>query len=222
MRRRLRPSSRRKRKLFLGIVLGIGLLAGAMFQLDSRLRPIVIELAEVQLDNQVAEMVNQVCQDLEEGGQLTYNDIMQVVYDQDGQVIAMEADTDTINLLRTKLGNEVATGLGDMERQLVSVPIGTACHVPLLSGLGPVVSVEILHIGQVNVSVISDFQTAGINQTLHQIKVEVSVEVLLLMPGGTVKQQQTTTIPLAESILLGKVPSSYISLDSASDSRAVS
>jgi hypothetical protein len=90
-----------------------------MFQLDSRLRPIVIELAEVQLDNQVAEMVNQVCQDLEEGGQLTYNDIMQVVYDQDGQVIAMEADTDTINLLRTKLGNEVATGLGDMERQLV-------------------------------------------------------------------------------------------------------
>lgn len=228
MRRRPRPPRRPMRMglgarflLVCGIVAALAVTIG--IQADSRLRPIIVRFAAAELDNQVTGKVNEVCRSVLESDDLTYSDLVDVVYDQNGQVLGMRADTDTLNVLKMELGKEVSEALDGLDRQVVSVPVGTVVNIPLFSGLGPCISVEILHMGQVSVTVQSSFQEVGINQTLHTIDVVVSVDVLLMMPGGTYVQQQTSTIPITENILLGEVPESYSDFgrfDQASDSNA--
>lgn len=190
---------------------------------DGRIRPIVIELARAELDNQVTGQVNKICTELAESGALTYSDIVTLSYDNSGTLTGMVTNMDTINNLRITIGREVSEVLDGMDRSRVQVPIGAVLNLNVLTGLGPEVSVEILHAGQVGIRFQNEFQEAGINQTLHQIDMIVSVEVLLMVPGGVYNQQLSCTVPLAESILLGTVPESYTNFeqfDSASDSNA--
>lgn len=228
MRWRPRPPRRPMRiglkaRLLLACGIAVILIAVTLIQVDSRLRPIIVRFAAAELDNRVSGTVNEVCQDMMASGRLTYSDLVDVIYDRNGQVLGLRADTDAINTLKMELGREVSEVLDGMDRQVVSVPIGSVVNIPLLSGLGPCISVEILHMGQVSVAVQSSFQEVGINQTLHTIDVVVSVDVLLMMPGGTCVQQESSTIPVTENILLGDVPESYSDFgrfDQASDSNA--
>ncbi|MCD7756850.1 MAG: sporulation protein YunB [Clostridiales bacterium] len=226
MRRpRPRPPRRGRGKGRGLILLGAALLTAAvlLWVVDGRIRPIVLELARAELDNLVTAEVNEVCSSLTEAGELSYNDLVQVFYDDSGEVVGMTTDMDMLNALRVSMGREVSTVLDGMERQRVQIPIGAVLNLTVFSSLGPEVSVEILHAGQVGISFESEFQSAGINQTLHQINMVISVDVLLMIPGGVHRQQLTSTIPLAQSILMGDVPESYASwnpYDQAADSNA--
>ena len=52
--------------------------------------------------------------------------------------------------------------------------------------------------------------TAGINQTRHQILLDLDVEVSLLMPWLTVSSQVQTELLVSETVIVGHVPESYM------------
>ena len=56
------------------------------------------------------------------------------------------------------------------------------------------------------------FTSAGINQTLHRIMLNVRVECTLLIPGGTVDTTVEAQVCAAETLLVGQVPDSYLEL----------
>ncbi|MCD7830404.1 MAG: hypothetical protein LUG58_08225, partial [Clostridiales bacterium] len=78
------------------ILLGGALLTAALllWVVDGRIRPIVLELARAELDNRVTAEVNEVCASLTEAGELRYNDLVQVFYDDNGEVVGMTTDMD--------------------------------------------------------------------------------------------------------------------------------
>ena len=55
----------------------------------------------------------------------------------------------------------------------------------------------------------SRFTAAGINQTLHQIRVELRVRVRVLVPGGLATGEVNARLPVAETLIVGRVPDSY-------------
>ena len=80
----------------------------------------------------------------------------------------------------------------------------------LFSGLGPKLRVSIDSVGDVVAEVRNQFDSAGINQTHHQVLMDLSVTVHLFIPGEVTSVTVDTTMCLAETILIGAVPNSYL------------
>lgn len=216
----LRLGRRRALPAALGLLL---LLAGALVLADARIRPVAITLAEAELDNQVTDAVNRACAEMSENGALDYGELVELTLDSSGKVVSLSTNTAALNALRVSVGQSVSEAVSGETRRRVRLPIGAVMGVNLFSGLGPEISVEILHTGQAGVSFEHVFEEAGINQVLHRINMIASVDVLLMLPGGITRQELTCTVPLAEAVLNGTVPNDYTSIavpGSASDSNA--
>jgi hypothetical protein len=54
------------------------------------------------------------------------------------------------------------------------------------------------------------FLEAGVNQTLHQIMLDIEVCVQVLLPGETTELPVRTRICVAETIIVGEVPDTYL------------
>ena len=79
-----------------------------------------------------------------------------------------------------------------------------------LAGRGPDIPIEILSIRNSDASFTSHFSEAGINQTLQQINMHVSVDVTVLVLGQTDSFTVTSQVIVAETIIVGDVPDTYL------------
>ena len=57
-----------------------------------------------------------------------------------------------------------------------------------------------------------DISDAGINQTNHQINLEVIVDIDILIPWGTESAQVVSEVMIADTVIVGKVPDTYLNL----------
>ena len=86
---------------------------------------------------------------------------------------------------------------------------GSLVFPELLSGRGPGIPVQIIAIRNSDGSFESHFSQAGINQTLHQITMEVLVDVSVLVLGRTEEFTVSSQVIVAETIIVGDVPDTY-------------
>ena len=63
----------------------------------------------------------------------------------------------------------------------------------------------------------TEFQTAGINQTRHKVLLTLTATVRLVIPTGSSKMEASTQMAVAESIIVGQVPESFVDLNEDSD-----
>lgn len=201
-----------KQRMFLVFCVSLLLFGLLLTALDQRVRPVAEKLALAELDNAVTGEVNALCQQLSEEGILSYEELVQITYDPTGAAAGMVTNMDTMNALRMTVGKGVSEVLNGQIRRRVKIPIGAALNWNLFTTLGPELSVQLLHVGQVGISFENEFHTIGIDQTAHTIHMMVTADVLLMLPGGFSNQTITCDVPLAESLLMGEVPQSYTNL----------
>ena len=90
------------------------------------------------------------------------------------------------------------------------IPLGTLTGWMIFSGKGPTVRVELLSVGDVTADMRHSFTEAGINQTLHQVYLDVSAAVYLMIPGEILSAEIDTSVCVAETIIVGQVPETYL------------
>ena len=67
----------------------------------------------------------------------------------------------------------------------------------------------------------SEFTSAGINQTLHRIYLEIKCNVVILTPFETIEQKISNQVLLAEGVIVGEIPNSYYNLEGISKDNAI-
>ena len=92
----------------------------------------------------------------------------------------------------------------------MGIPVGSLFLPEILSGKGPVIPVQILSIRNSDADFLSDFSASGINQTLHQLNMEVSIEVSVLVLGQTDSFTVTSQVLVAETVIVGDVPQTLL------------
>ena len=80
---------------------------------------------------------------------------------------------------------------------------------------GPALRARALTVGTLSAEFESEFSSAGVNQTIHKIWLEVSVPMSVLLPGGGVEVTVQTRLAAAETVIVGQVPNTYLSLPGA-------
>ena len=91
----------------------------------------------------------------------------------------------------------------------LGIPVGSLILPELFSGRGPGIPVQILSIRNSDGSFKSYFTEAGINQTLHQVTMEVIVDVSVLVLGKTEDFTVSSQVIVAETVIVGHVPDTF-------------
>jgi len=128
-----------------------------------------------------------------------------------GEVSAISSNMARINALSAEILDRVV-GATENHKITVKIPIGNLTGVSLLMGRGPSVPVQIIVLTSSRVEFNNSVVTAGINQTKHQINLEVIVDIDVLIPWGTESTQVLTEILIADTVIVGQVPDTFFDL----------
>lgn len=203
----------RRNKLIVAAVIILIMVLTGYFFIDQRLKGSILELAQSRAQLKVVEIINQavnekVVQETE------YRDIVYVHKDTEGRIVMLQANTIVLNQIMAKTIGAVVQGLDCLDEETIRIPLGQISGVSFLSGSGPRIGVKIVPSKQVSVAVKDQFEQAGINQTRHKIYLLINTKVKMAVPLMAKDVLVTTTVPMAETIIVGEVPETYVSLNS--------
>ncbi|MGN0981871.1 MAG: sporulation protein YunB [Candidatus Limivicinus sp.] len=128
-----------------------------------------------------------------------------------GEVTAISSNMARINALSAKILHRVV-GATENRTIEIGIPAGNLTGISLLMGRGPNIPVQIIVLTSSRVEFNNSIVTAGINQTKHQINLEVIVDIDILVPWGTENAQVVTEILIADTIVVGQVPNTYLNV----------
>ena len=97
-----------------------------------------------------------------------------------------------------------------VESQVIEIPLGNLFGSKLFSGTGPYIPVKIMSVTSVNSSLENEFLSVGINQTMHKIYIDAIIDLSVMVPGYESVVSVSTTVLIAETVIVGKVPDTYI------------
>lgn len=128
-----------------------------------------------------------------------------------GEVTAISSNMAKINALSAEILDRVV-GATENHTLTVKIPAGNLTGISLLMGRGPDVPVQIIVLTSSRVEFNNSIVTAGINQTKHQINLEVIVDIDILIPWESESAQVITEVMIADTVIVGKVPETYLNM----------
>lgn len=143
---------------------------------------------------------------------IKYEDIVNLKTDEKGSIIAIETDMNKVNKLKAKLTTEVTRSLRELKSYPYSVSLGTLLGTEYLAGRGPNLNLKIEPTGFLEADLLSNFSSAGINQTHHKIILNINVDITTYIPLSRSSSKVSTNFILAETIIVGDVPQYYTSV----------
>lgn len=192
----------------LGMIIIFALLSALilLILIESRLSPLIVSQAESRAKLFVSESAARAV--AETLGQET-SAAVRVVYGS-GRVSSIETDAAAVNRVRSGTVKRLCAILTDPSTCEFSVPIGNLVGSSLLSGRGFDIKVRIISVGDVSASISSRFESAGINQTVHRIYLNLSVNINILAASKLVPVRTDEDILVSETVIVGEVPSAYV------------
>jgi len=196
----------------LKIILLLLLIAGVFcfFWLRGTYREVIRELAETQVKNTTSDLTNDAIARQIADGVVQYDRIVYFEKDLDGRITALKTNIGEVNRLKTDILNIINDEILALDHSDIGIPMGSLLLPELLSGRGPSIPVHILSIRNSDANFVSHFSQAGINQTLHQVTMEVSIDVAVLVLGQTTSFTMTSQVVVAETVIVGQVPNTFL------------
>ena len=202
----------RRRRLLRRALLLLLLLLALFLLIDRNFRPLVFSLAEARSAAMALQVLSGALAEATQDG-VTYEDLMNVKMDQNGQVALLSANTMAMNRLATRAGDAALRRLNNMSSERVTVPLGAVLGTTLFSGSGPGVPVSIVPIGSIFTDFATEFEACGINQTRHKVYLQVTANIRIVIPTGAKTTQVSANMLVAESIIVGRVPEGFVGYD---------
>ena len=199
----------RLRSVVLTFLLIIGVCLGV---LTRSMRPLVRELATAKVENRAQNVINEAVEDLLDSGRVDYERIVLLEKDVNGTVTALKTNIAEINRLKTQILSIVDSLLMELDISEIGLPLGSVIIPTFFSGSGPMLPVRVLSISNSDAEYRNVFSEAGINQTAHQIMMDVIVDMTILTPAGTENVRVMSSVVVAETVIVGHVPQSYVNV----------
>ena len=209
---------KRRRHRVLGAVFvaaGILMILGCLLlgYYVRRIDPLVEQTALYTVTDAVSLKINRVIQSQIRSGLLDYDALVTMEKDAEGNVTALITNVSAVNLLQAEITTRIIQEISDNFVSELEIPLGTVMDSSLFYGRGPLIPVKLKAVTNVSARFENDFSAAGSNQTRHQIRLNVSVQVLVVIPGRELTAPVNTTVVIAETVIVGKVPELYASMD---------
>lgn len=188
----------------------LAILLGGYLFLRGRFIPIVQDLARTQVMNQSSDLINDAITEQIALENVEYDRIIYFEKDLQGKITALKTNISEINKLKTDVLNIINDEILSMDTHDIGIPLGSIILPELFSGKGPYIPVRVISISNSDAQFSSQFSEAGINQTLHQLNMEVSVDVTILVLSQTETFHISSPVVVAETVIVGTVPDTFL------------
>ena len=213
--RYIRLSGKQKAVAWIAIALVLLFMGAALIVV--RIRPMVTRLAESRATNRVNRIVAEAVSDAVASGQVDCSRLITFEKDSGGKVTALRSNMPEFNRLQTLISDAVLERLSEMSPVDLSIPLGTLTGSNLLAGRGPYIHVRTQSVGTATAKLRNALTAAGINQTTHQVLLDVEVYVTVLLPGFATSVQVNNELCVAETVIVGNVPETYTYFSTTED-----
>ena len=207
----------RDARQILGRILLIVLLGGlavlAVF-LILQMRAMLSRLAAARVSNAVNRIVTEAVGDAVDSGEFQYNRLITFEKDKEQKITAVQSNMPEFNRLQSRILDQILERISEVSTHDLSIPLGSLTNLDLLAGRGPLITVKMQSVGSSTARLVNRFTSAGINQTKHQILLNVDVYVSILLPGFTTATKVSNSFTVAETVIVGSVSDSYTYFDS--------
>ena len=206
------PAQEKKTRRGIWALLLLGLVLFALALSGRFLSRLSSEIAVSDASDLVSAEVNRVIARVMAQESLEGASFVRFERNEAGDLIAVSADMGRINALSSEILEQVV-GTAENRSLRVRIPLGNLTGVSLLMGRGPLVPVEILMLTSSRVGFDNSIVSAGINQTKHQILLTVTVDIDVLVPWGTESTEVKSQVLIADTIVVGQVPETFVSFE---------
>ena len=198
------------RKIGIVLLLILVLLFVLFYGLRSKYRLVIRDLAETSVKNATSDLANDAIAKQIENGSIQYDRIVYFEKDLEGHITALKTNIGEVNHLKTDILNIINGQILALDAADIGIPIGSLFLPEFFSGRGPTIPVHILAIRNSEATFTSHFTQAGINQTLHQLVMELNVDAAVLVLGETSTFSVSSQVVAAETVIVGAVPNTFI------------
>jgi len=207
----MRKKKRQGKIYALFILISIVLISGIVV-IEQRMSELVIDIARQKVKSQAYIIISEtIWREIDESG-VTYDSLVGFEKDTQGNIRALKTDIIQVNKLKSKLSLDILHALENKEEMTVFVPLGSIFGTEVLSGFGPKIKIDVVPVGNVAADMENVIESAGINQTRHQIMMNINVKLSIV---GMFKRSSVsvgTNVCIAETVIVGNVPESYTSI----------
>lgn len=205
--RYLRLTGRQRVGIWLTLLV-LALLATAV-SLLWHLKPVMTSMATARVSNLVNRIVSAAVNEAVENGDIDYQNFVIFEKDETGHITALRSNVAEVNRMQGQITDEILHRLSEVATSELEIPLGTLTGSALLAGRGPSLFVRMQAVGSASAAFRNQFTAAGINQTRHQIFLDVDVYMSILLPGMKTSTRVSNEIAVAETVIVGGVPDTY-------------
>lgn len=204
----------KKRFSILFIILLLVLIIGFVFlKTDKNLRILILESAESKIGMLMSDCANTAVNKAIKVNDITYSDIIRVTRDEENSITSLQTDINSLNMIRTEIDRLFSKEMENNSLVVLNLPIGSIIGNEYTIGRGPCIKYELEVSVNTSTDYKSQFYSAGINQTLHQITVTVSGDAYIMSPWYRNTIKFSTEYILAETVITGIVPETLADFD---------
>lgn len=192
------------------VITALIVLTGAVLGLiEIHLKPTLLTIAETKATLIATQVINNVIND-RASLNIDAQNLVQVRLDNKGRVALIQPNTMEFNRLAADTTIKVQDALQEITEEQISIPIGQVLGSQLLASMGPKIVVTVIPMGTVQVQVVDKFEQAGINQTRHMVYLVATTQIRIVVPLVSKSVSVNTQVPIAEYVVVGEVPSTYV------------
>jgi sporulation protein YunB len=130
-----------------------------------------------------------------------------------GNISAISANVITVNGIISDIALKIQSSLENEENNSINIRLGSLTGAKIFAGRGPNIKIKIETSGSIDTDLKSEFETAGINQTVHRLYLEVECNVVILTPFKTIEDKIVNQVLLSEAVIVGTTPNTYYNVE---------
>jgi sporulation protein YunB len=130
-----------------------------------------------------------------------------------GNISTISTNVVTVNGIISDIALKIQEELEKEENNSINVRLGSLTGAKIFAGRGPNIKIKIETSGSIDTELKSEFETAGINQTLHRLYLQIDCNVIILTPFKTIEDKIVNQVLLSEAVIVGTTPSTYYNVE---------
>lgn len=198
-------------KLIIAAVLTAGTLVFVINNIENHINPLVLDMSLSNLNSIVLRECNDAVDCAVRDGGLSYESLIKQTTGSGGEIKSLTVDYQSLNVFKSRLARDVQSRIDRINSVEVYIPFMSLFSNKFYSAAGFPVKVKVMTDENVSIDFEDKFESAGVNQTRHRILVKITAEMGVNLPVRGNGDDIVTEIPIAETVIVGEVPTVVIS-----------
>ncbi len=188
------------------IVLFLSFFIFIFFYFEKRVSPFMSEYTVMKGQQMMTELFADTVNEKMSSMELTYDKLMNITYSKNGTIQSLNTDVVTLNKLKNEVTSDLSELLSQEYEYVVRIPVGSVLNSEFLSGMGWDLEFNNVVTGDVNSEFRSEFETGGVNQTIHRLYIDITGSLMIIAGGEQEPIKVTSSVLVGETVIVGSVP----------------